>query len=295
MSGLTFFTVDVFTTTKFGGNPLAVVMGGQDLEDAAMQSVAAEFNLSETTFVLPPSDPANTARIRIFNRTAEMAFAGHPMVGTGFVLALQQPELSQANFEIPAGIVRVNIQRGDDGNPIATTIDVPRPLSTGASMAPKAIAAMLGLTAEHVVTANHSPVVASNGTPFIYAELTSEGLSRCEPNIDAFRLAMASLSQMDRNLGLHVYCRTKHSISARMFAPLTGTWEDPATGSANATLGCLLLSLDVEKKEASFVIRQGIEMGRPSELQVAVRRTRDGILATLCGSCVAVMQGHITV
>jgi trans-2,3-dihydro-3-hydroxyanthranilate isomerase len=80
MPTLPFFTADVFTQTRFGGNPLAVVMGGEAIDSAALQAVAAEFNLSETTFVMPPADPANTARVRIFNRTAEMDFAGHPMV-----------------------------------------------------------------------------------------------------------------------------------------------------------------------------------------------------------------------
>lgn len=89
MPTFSFVTVDVFTDRRFGGNPLAVFPDARGMSDADMQSLAAEFNLSETTFVLPPADPANTARVRIFNRKSEMPFAGHPNVGTGWVLARQ--------------------------------------------------------------------------------------------------------------------------------------------------------------------------------------------------------------
>ena len=129
MSLLPFSTVDVFTQTRFGGNPLAVVIGGEGLSEARMQAVAAEFNLSETTFVLPPADPAHTARVRIFNRSEEMAFAGHPMVGTAYVLAAADPGLTTATFEIPAGIVEIAIARNVDGAPVGATVEAPQPLS----------------------------------------------------------------------------------------------------------------------------------------------------------------------
>jgi trans-2,3-dihydro-3-hydroxyanthranilate isomerase len=125
VSVLPFSTVDVFTDVRFGGNPLAVVTGGETLASETMQAIAAEFNLSETTFLLPPTDASNTARVRIFNRTAEMAFAGHPMVGTAFVLAGQRPDLNAATFEIPAGLVAIEIHRDADGNPVAASIAAP--------------------------------------------------------------------------------------------------------------------------------------------------------------------------
>ena len=109
-----FETVDVFTTRRFGGNPLAVFPDARGLSDVRMQALAAELNLSETTFVLPPVDPANAARVRIFNRTAEMAFAGHPSIGTAFVLAgmsLVPPPVLR--LELPAGLVPVEIERED--------------------------------------------------------------------------------------------------------------------------------------------------------------------------------------
>jgi trans-2,3-dihydro-3-hydroxyanthranilate isomerase len=257
-----------------------------------MQAVAAEFNLSETTFVLPPKDPANTARVRIFNRTAEMAFAG-PMVGTAFVLANLRPDLTTATFEISAGIVRVRIERDANGAPIAASIDAPQPLSVGEKVAPEVIAKALRLNPIEVVTINHPPIVASNGTAYVIAELTNEGLSCCDPDLAVFRDALDTYPQFGGRFSIHVYHRNGRTLRARMFAPLAGTWEDPATGSANTPLACLLLSLEPGVQEASFQIYQGVEMGRPSLLHVDARRTPKGIVATLRGSSVAIMRGVI--
>jgi len=294
VSVLPFSTVDVFTDTRFRGNPLAVVIGGEALASETMQAIAAEFNLSETTFLLPPTDASNTARVRIFNRTAEMAFAGHPMVGTAFVLAGQRADLNAATFEIPAGIVGVEIHRDEDGNPVAASIAAPQPLTIGETVAPEVIARTLQLDPADVIAANHPPTVASNGTFYIIAELTPEGLSRCAPSLPAFKEALGNHPQFGSRFPVHVYCKYGGSIRARMFAPLSGTWEDPATGSANAPLACFLLSLDPNTERASFVIHQGVEMGRPSLLHVNAARTPEGIVATLRGSCVSVMQGEIS-
>src|SRR5438445_4416941 len=130
-----FVTVDVFTDRRFGGNPLAVFPDASGLSDGEMQSLAAEFNLSETTFVVPPENPANTARVRIFNRTSEMPFAGHPNVGTGWVLAgLGRDHDGMLRFEEIAGLVEVKVERDGSGHPRAVTIAAPQPLSLGAEM-----------------------------------------------------------------------------------------------------------------------------------------------------------------
>lgn len=294
MPSLPFFTADVFTTTRFGGNPLAVVIGGEALDDATLQAVAGEFNLSETTFVLPPADPAHTARIRIFNRTAEMAFAGHPMVGTAFVLAGLNPDLAEATFEIPAGLVRVRIERDAAGVATGAAVTTPQPLTIGETLAPAVIAHVLRLDVDDVVTTTHPPILASNGNPYVIAELTDAALARCSPDLDAFRAALAAHPQGGNRFSVHVYCGEGRNLRARMFAPIAGTWEDPATGSANAPLACLLLSLETGNDAAAFTIRQGVEMGRPSLLHVEARREAAGIVATLHGSCVPVMQGKIT-
>jgi trans-2,3-dihydro-3-hydroxyanthranilate isomerase len=294
MPTLPFFTTDVFTTTRFGGNPLAVVMGADTLDTATMQAVAAEFNLSETTFVLPPSDPAHTAHIRIFNRTAEMTFAGHPMVGTAFVLASLNPDLAEAMFEIAAGLVRVRIARDDAGAAVGAAITTPQPLTTGETLTPELVAGVLRLDPGDVVTRTHPPIVASNGNAYVIAELNADALTRCSPDIDAFRSALAARPHLGNRFSVHVYSRNGATLRARMFAPLAGTWEDPATGSANAPLACLLLSLDAASDASAFTIRQGVEMGRPSLLQVEAQRTPAGIIATLHGSCVSVMAGEIS-
>lgn len=290
-----FCTVDVFTNQRFGGNPLAVVMDAEGLDQTTMQAIAAEFNLSETTFVLPPLDPANTARIRIFNRTAEMPFAGHPMVGTAFVLAGLQAELIDAIFEVPAGLVRVKIERDDLGTPIGATMAAPQPLSVAETIAPDVIAKVLGLDLADVVTTTHPPTIASNGNSFVIAEITHDALGRCAPELDAFRAARASYPQMGGRFAVHVYSKEGRTLRARMFGPLSGTWEDPATGSANAPLACLLLSFEPKNGHACFKIYQGVEMGRPSLLHVEARRSAEGIVATVGGSCVYVMQGVINV
>lgn len=279
MPSFPFFTVDVFTTARFAGNPLAVVISGETLDAATMQAVAAEFNLSETTFVLPPADPAHTARVRIFNRTAEMAFAGHPMVGTAFVLAGRHPDLAEAKFEIPAGLVHVRIERNAKGDPVGAAITTPQSLTVGEALEREVIARVLRLTTSDVVTTTHPPIVASNGNPYVIAELTDDALARCSPDLDAFRAALATHPQDGNRFSVHVYCRQGHTLRARMFAPLAGTWEDPATGSANAPLACLLLSLEPGSEVAMFTIHQGVEMGRPSLLGVEARRGAGGIVA----------------
>src|SRR5712671_6363736 len=135
MRTYSFVTVDVFTDRRFGGNPLAVFPDAGGLSDGEMQSLAAEFNLSETTFVVPPENPANTARVRIFNRTSEMPFAGHPNVGTGWVLAgLGRDRDGVLRFEEIAGLVEVRIERGAGGALAGAVIDAPRPLVLGPTL-----------------------------------------------------------------------------------------------------------------------------------------------------------------
>ena len=282
-------TVDVFTDVRFGGNPLAVFPDARGLSDGEMLSLAAEFNLSETTFVLPPSDPANTARVRIFNRKAEMPFAGHPNVGTGWVLAQQgRAKDGKLRFEEIAGLVEVQVA------PEAVTIAAPQPLSLGKEMAAELAAACAGLAAADVVTRNHHPVAASVGNPFLLAEVTGEALSRATPDLGQFRKAVQSFGDMGGGrLSLYLYAHDGGRLRARMFSPLSGTVEDPATGSAATPLAALLLSLN-QDRERRYEILQGIEMGRPSRLLCTARRGADGIRATVGGNCVPVLTGEVS-
>ncbi len=294
MRTVPYVTVDVFTEERFGGNPLAVVTDGRGLTDAEMQALAAEFNYSETTFVLPPDDPARTARVRIFNRTHEMPFAGHPNVGTACVLAgMGRDRAGLLVFEEAAGLVEVRVQRDGAGTVASATIAAPQPLSLGVELPVDGVAACLGLAAEEIDVRAHRPVVASVGVTFVLVEVAAAALPRAAANLAAFRrLAAERAADLAGRLSIFFYAHSSPGrVRARMFAPLAGTWEDPATGSASAALAALLLSLGTGDRIALDVL-QGIEMGRPSRIHAAARRLPDGLRATVRGSCVTVFQGH---
>ncbi len=300
MRRFSFVTVDVFTDRRFGGNPLAVFPDASGLADGEMQSLAAEFNLSETTFVLPADDPANTARVRIFNRTQEMAFAGHPNVGTGWVLAaLGRDRDGALRFEEMAGLVEVRIERDSGGQVRTVTIAAPQPLSLGPQMPIDLLAGCVGLSASDVVETAHRPVVASVGNAFVIAEVTPAALSRAVPDVARFRSAIEAFPALGpRRLPLYLYAHDgcngdTRRLRARMFAPLSGTFEDAATGSAATPLAALLLSLTGDP-EGRYDIAQGIEMGRPSLLHCSVQRGGDGIRASVGGGCVTVLNGEVT-
>lgn len=288
MPSFAFVTVDVFTDRRFGGNPLAVFPDARGLGDADMQALAAEFNLSETTFVLPPADPANTARVRIFNRRHEMPFAGHPNVGTGWVLARQgRARNGVLRFEELAGLVE--IEAGDD----VVTIAAPQPLSLGPEMPAELVAGCVGLEPGDVLTGAHRPLSASVGNSFVIAEVTGAALTRAVPDIGRFREAQKSYTAMgpDR-LPIYLYAHDGAGIRARMFSPLSGTIEDPATGSAATPLAALLLSLTKDSARRYDVV-QGVEMGRPSRLLCSAQRGADGIRAKVGGGCVPVLAGTV--
>lgn len=292
MTDFSFVTVDVFTDQAFGGNPLAVFTDGRDLADAEMLSLTREFNLSETTFILPPENPAHSARIRIFCPAGELNFAGHPLVGTGFVMAQDRPDATELLFEVPAGLVEVRIDRSTDGQVTGAAISAPQPLSIGTEIAAEIVAACSGLAAADILCGHHAPVVASVGMPFVLAETSLAALQTAEPDLAAFRDA-ATKTGLGKDCSLLLYARHEGHIRDRMFAPMSGIIEDPATGSANAALGALLLSL-TEAANGDYKIIQGIEMGRPSLLRVNARRDHDGIRSTVGGGCVAMFAGIFT-
>lgn len=290
-----FVTLDVFTDRRFGGNQLAVFPEAEGLSDAEMQALAAEFNLSETTFVLPPADPANSARVRIFNRVAEMAFAGHPNVGTGFVLAEAGLDRGTGllRFEEPAGIVAVTIARDAAGTVTGTSIGAPQALRIGAVLPVAAAAACAAIPADGILTGRHPPTLASDGgNQRLLVEVTAEALAAATPDIAAFRRTLeAHRDALGTHLSLYLYRRDGAGYRARMFSPLTGTFEDAATGSAATPLAGFLLHLS-GAAEGRFDITQGVEMGRPSLLRAGARRGADGtIRATVGGGCVPVLEG----
>ncbi|MBL6456680.1 PhzF family phenazine biosynthesis protein [Belnapia sp. T6] len=286
-----FVTLDVFTDRRFGGNQLAVFPDARGLSDAEMQALAAEFNLSETTFVLPPEDPANTARVRIFNRTAEMPFAGHPNVGTAFVLADRARE-GRLRFEEPGGLVEIELERDAAGAVLAAIVAAPQPLTIGAALPAGPIAACAGIPPGGILTARHAPTLASDGgNPRVLLEVTPEALAAAAPDHAAFRRAVETLPALGGRLSLYLYRWDGERLRARMFSPLSGTPEDAATGSAATPLAGFLLSLTGAEQQALEIL-QGVEMGRPSLLRTTARRTGGGIRATVGGGCVPVLRGE---
>lgn len=297
---LQFETVDVFTSEQFSGNPLAVVLNAEGLSTAQMQAIAAEFNLSETTFVLPPRDPANTAQVRIFTPKGELPFAGHPNVGTAYVLARAGASYGRSVaggrvvFEEKAGLVPIEILR--DGATVAgAKLQSPQRLSVGAKIPAELIAAACGLSVDDIETANHRPVIASCGAAFILAELkTAAALRRAVAQADVFRNEVARYPVTS----ILIYTQVDEpllDIRARMFAPQHNIPEDPATGSANVALIGLLAKLRPEPNlTLTKRIAQGVEMGRPSLLHAEATK-QDGVVTatTIGGSCVPVMAGTI--
>ena len=295
-----FVTLDVFTDQRFGGNPLAVFPDAAGLNAKTMQALAREFNLSETAFVLPPGDPAHTARVRIFTPQAELPFAGHPNVGTAWVLAgLGRDRDGVLRFEEEAGLVEVAVERRD-GLVAGCRVAAPQPLSLGDAPALDDLAACAGLAPGDISAA----AVASVGTAAVFAAVPPEALERAAPDATAFRAApdatafRAAAARWPGYAGhflLYLYARDANAVHARSFAPLYGINEDPATGAAGAALAALLLHGDGGDTLA-LDIRQGVEMGRPSLMRAGAERDADGgIRAWVGGRCVPVLRGNAQV
>jgi trans-2,3-dihydro-3-hydroxyanthranilate isomerase len=292
-----YVTVDAFTEKPFGGNPLAVVLDAEGLDSPAMQAIAREFNYSETTFVLPPDDAKHSAHVRIFTPGSELPFAGHPNVGTAYALArigkMFGREVEDTMiFEEKAGLVPLRVLR-EGGEPVGAQLTAPQKLQRGRTMQPARVAACLGLAEADIVRHPHAPMVASVGLKFVIAELASRAvLRRARPDAAAF----ARHLPVDDSSAMLIYVRAEGSdcdIHARMFSPLEGITEDPATGSANAALAALLADLEAER-DATFQLRiaQGEDMGRPSLLLTEVEKAAGEVSTVrIGGRCVAMMEG----
>jgi trans-2,3-dihydro-3-hydroxyanthranilate isomerase len=283
-----YITVDVFTDRAFGGNPLAVVLDAGGLSTAQMQAIATEFNYSETTFVLPPRDSAHDAQVRIFTVNREIPFAGHPNVGTAFVLAtLAAKPPARLLFEVQT----------EQGRVVSTELTAPQPLKRLSHLGAEQAAACLSLSANDVKTDRHPPQVISVGLSFLAVELTSrEALRRAKPDAAAF----AKTFPCDGSDAVYFYTRDVPAsekpceLQARMFHPgASGLSEDPATGSATAAAAALLADLDATSDgELRLQIGQGVDMGRPSLLLTRVRK-KNGEVASIHvgGGSVKMMEG----
>ncbi len=257
MSGTQYLVYDVFTDTAYGGNPLALIPDATGLPEPELQKIAREFNFSETVFVYPADDPANTARLRIFTPTMEVPFAGHPVIGA----ALALHDLGRGEdlvFELGVGPIGCTIRGG------LARFTTHVPLLIAAYPAPPDIAACLGLPPGAIRTDRHLPVQAGVGLPFVLVELSDgASLSAALPVTDAFRKGAAD-HPSDLDFAIFAYVRDGAKVAARMFAPLDNIPEDPATGSACAALAAFLSQ--IEGKSLTLLIEQGVDMGRPSQI-----------------------------
>ncbi|MCH8192690.1 MAG: PhzF family phenazine biosynthesis protein [Planctomycetes bacterium] len=290
---------DVFTETRFGGNQLAVLPEAEGLSDEQMQQIAREFNFSETTFVFP-AEQGHSRKVRIFTPTVEIPFAGHPNIGTAFVLAtagaFQEIATSiTVTFEEAAGIVPISIHKRP-GQALWCELRAPQALSLGGTLPAERMASLVSPTAEDITTTTHPPQVASVGIPFLFTELKNRAaLGRAR--VVTVRLEALAAEGIPPDIHLYTRSQDEFDIHARMFAPLEGVPEDPATGSAACALAGLLTHYDEKPTgQFSYRIAQGIEMGRPSILDARAEKLEGGVTATwIGGSSVLVAEGYIEV
>lgn len=324
MAQYSYYVCDVFTEQRFGGNPLAVVPDARGLSDSQMQQLASEFNLSETTFVLPP-EQGHTRRVRIFTPRTEIPFAGHPNIGTAFVLAQQgllditPHQASKTDtvtnmvtnvvtnmvtnmvtnivFEESAGLVPMRIQMAASGA-VWCELQAPNPLKVGQTLSSGLLAAALSLSSDAIVTTTHPPQLASVGVPFVICQVADRAALR------KIRVDLAALDVIyARGIRphIHTYVLTpedaEFDIHARMFAPFDGVSEDPATGSANCALAALLSHYDpAHDGHFRWRIAQGVDMGRPSRLEARTEKRAGEVTGVwIAGHSVMVAEGTISV
>lgn len=294
-----FFTLDVFTRRRHAGNPLAVVLDSEGLDDDVMQAIAREFNLSETVFVLTPDDEHRRAKLCIFTAARELPFAGHPTVGAAVLLALLdrkgEPGAIAFGLEEKVGVVPcvIEIEGVDHGRARFRLPRLPEIAGEGKEVSEAAWA--LGLEPPDIGFGRHIPSRHSAGVPYDLVPVqTLDAVARAKPHPEAF----------DRVFGgdhpsAYVYTQQTsdagHHFHARMFAPGMGIAEDPATGSAAAALAGALMQFEpLSEGEHSFVIEQGYEMDRPSQIDLQIV-IRDGALvsAEIGGDAVVMSEGTL--
>jgi trans-2,3-dihydro-3-hydroxyanthranilate isomerase len=300
---LAFHTLDVFTAAKFSGNPLAVVLGADGLSTAQMQTIAREFNLSETIFVMKPDSPANTAKVRIFFPTAEIPFAGHPTVGCAILLATQKYKPGcgfemEIRLEEVAGLVPVKVSRIGDvaramfAAPIVPfSVDLPLP-----SIAEVAVA--LSLEPADIGFDGHGLGLYQGGPRFFYVPVNSRhALKRSRPIEPLWSKMTASMGIGNTYLYARGGDNPETAFRARMYAPTDGIPEDPATGSATALLAAQLLGSErLADGTHTWELEQGYEMGRPSNLRLEADVAAGRLTAVrVAGQAVQIMEGVLDI
>lgn len=293
MARYEFETYDVFTDRRFSGNPLAVVMDARGLSTEAMQTITREFNLSETTFVLPPEGPQNTARVRIFTLGYEMPFAGHPTVGTAVAIARARNLSGDLRLELNAGLFPVRVDR-DRPAAFAEFRNPNIPAERGVAPDAVLIEAALSLPAGAIERCAHRPRLVGAGVNFVFAKASLADVRSARLDAGAFDRLKA-----DETIGVLLYAEGGEASDAafhvRMFAPHAGIPEDPATGSAAAALpGQIALAGELRDGAQTLIVEQGFEMGRPSRIRVTVEAKAGAVMSVrVGGEAVPVMKGQL--
>jgi trans-2,3-dihydro-3-hydroxyanthranilate isomerase len=298
-----YLTADVFTDRQFGGNQLAVFPDASKIAPDLMQDIAREFNYSETTFVLPPSDPRHTAKVRIFTPGGELQFAGHPTVGTAHVLAtigvvpLTSDE-THIVFEEGVGPVPVTI-RSTNGIPHFAQLSVAKLPEVGPPPpSNEVLAGVLSLSPSDLLGGETQPESVSCGTPFLFIPVRDRAaVGRSRINLEKWESALGDYIT-DKVFVFAMDGENPGSdVRGRMFAPGIGVAEDPATGSACVALGGYLAARDPRfDGTLRWVVEQGFEMGRPSILEVEADK-KDGRVtaARVGGKTVVVCEGEMRI
>lgn len=295
MRAYDFVTYDVFTNRRLAGNQLAVLLDAQGLTGDDMQAITREFNLAESTFVLPPENPENTARVRIFTPGYEMPFAGHPTVGTAIALAKARNLSGELKLELKAGVFPVDVELSEHGG-FAEFQNPNLPDEHGKAPVAELIEKALSLPPGAIDQADHRPRRVGAGVDFIYARASLEHVRAAKVNSAAW-----DALGLDEIVGVYLYAEGGEapdaSYHARMFAPGAGIMEDAATGSAAAGLpGQIALSQKPEDGEHHWVIEQGFEMGRPSRIMAMVSIKSAAVTSVrIGGEAIAVQNGRIFV
>jgi trans-2,3-dihydro-3-hydroxyanthranilate isomerase len=297
---LVYHLLDVFTDRRFSGNPLAVVEDADGLDVATMQSIAREFNLSETVFLLAPRDPVMSARIRIFTPARELPFAGHPTIGAAALLAETRGADALARnglvvaLESDVGELRCDALRGRSGVTYAELLFPGLPQPGGAGPSREALAAALSLAPTEIGFDAHAPSRFSAGPAFLFVPIVSRAaLDRARRKPEAFAAVMGEAA------GAYLYTRetveSAAAIHARMFAHGLGFDEDPATGSAAVAFAAVAQAFESpDDGEHELFIEQGYVMGRPSRLTLRLW-IENGALAQVAvgGQVVRVAEGRL--
>ncbi|MFC0029126.1 PhzF family phenazine biosynthesis protein [Micromonospora chaiyaphumensis] len=284
MSTLAYEIVDVFTDRPFAGNPLAVVFGAEGLATEQMQALALEFNLSETVFVLPPTQVGATYRARIFTPAEELPFAGHPSVGAAVTASRRGLfDVGRVTQECGAGVLPIEV------TPTGATLTGGTP-TLGPELDPEPLLEMAGLTA--VDHAGPAPRVAGCGLEFPYLPVRPDAVARAKVN------AAAAERYGVEHVSVFSWDADTQTAHARVFVPGLGVPEDPATGSAALGLGVWLVASGLLPGEgrSEYAVRQGIEINRPSALACTVTAAGGvAVGATVAGHVMPVARGEIAV